>query len=338
MQVLDLIAGIAWDPNIRGVLVVLTGISVLFGSIWFIVSTNSGFRLGTLLSLAALFGFMTILAGYWWVTSPNAWKGTDPSWVVVDINTDDHNASVVDDVRELPDHAELVTEYGTAYDLVVASGSEQATADFNSPPSEDELAGLEPEAAQRLIDDRRLRNENINYSDLEGVDPEVIENADLDFGGWDLLAAADAGEPQTVAAAELIELGVFDDATQFLNLEAFEIGGKPKLTQDPNRLDRIGHWFANAARLTHPPHYVVVTVQGVDQDRIADLTVAGAPPPRPIVDEDAPIVSVVMLRDLGDRRLPPALLTIASALIFAALCYVLHVRDKVSMARNAATR
>ena len=54
MQMIALIAGLAWDPEIRGFLAVLTGIVVLMGSVWLILSTNSGTRLGTLLASGAL--------------------------------------------------------------------------------------------------------------------------------------------------------------------------------------------------------------------------------------------------------------------------------------------
>lgn len=336
LAALDVLAGIAWDPQVRGVLTVLTGATVLFGSVWLILGTNSGFRLATLIAGAGLFGFLTLLAGYWWVTSPNAWKGDDPAWVVVDINTDDHSSSVVDDVRDLPDHDDLIEQYGTAYELVVASDSEVAQSEFDSPPSDIELEGLSPEEQERLIADRQLRNETISYSDVEGADPAVLEEAGVDFGGWKIMSSADAGEAQAVAAAELEELGVFGAPSEFLNLEAYQIGGKPGLPDDPNRWDRVRHWTTNSLRLTHPPHYAVVQVQAVDQARIDELTVPGEPPPRPTVDEAAPVISVVMERDLGNRRLPPALLTIACGLIFAALCYMLHVRDKRAMENVAA--
>jgi hypothetical protein len=63
-------------------------------------------------------------------------------------------------------------------------------------------------------------------------------------------------------------------------------------------------------------------------------TIAGEAPPRPVVDEAEPVVSIIMVRDLGSVRLRPALVMIGSLLIFLALCYWLHVRDKEHMARR----
>ena len=43
-----------------------------------------------------------------------------------------------------------------------------------------------------------------------------------------------------------------------------------------------------------------------------------------------------MVRNLGDLRLRPALVTLGSLAIFAALCLLMHERDKELMARRAA--
>ena len=67
MGALVTLAGLAWDPEIRGSLVVATGFAVLMGSIWLIMTTNSGIRLATLLATAALMGWMVILGSAWWM-------------------------------------------------------------------------------------------------------------------------------------------------------------------------------------------------------------------------------------------------------------------------------
>ena len=54
MDNLVTLAGLAWDPEIRGILVVATGFAVLMGSIWLIMATNSGVRLATLLDIPDL--------------------------------------------------------------------------------------------------------------------------------------------------------------------------------------------------------------------------------------------------------------------------------------------
>ena len=51
-------------------------------------------------------------------------------------------------------------------------------------------------------------------------------------------------------------------------------------------------------------------------------------------DEDQPVVSVLMIRDLGYKRRPAALVTLGSLAIFLALAAMLHSRDKESMRRH----
>ena len=51
-----------WQPEIRGIVVVLIAVGVLMGSVYLILSTDLGARLGLLVALGALFGWLTILA------------------------------------------------------------------------------------------------------------------------------------------------------------------------------------------------------------------------------------------------------------------------------------
>ncbi len=80
----------------------------------------------------------------------------------------------------------------------------------------------------------------------------------------------------------------------------------------------------------HEPHYLIIQVQGVAEQQAA----SGQPPPRPQADPNQPVVSVLMVRDLGTLRLNPALVCIACTLIFAVICYQLHVRDKEAAAQR----
>jgi hypothetical protein len=58
-------------------------------------------------------------------------------------------------------------------------------------------------------------------------------------------------------------------------------------------------------------------------------------PARP--DPDEPIVSVIMVRDLGSLRLPPAVLTFVFGALFALTCVTLHGRDRRAQSLNAST-
>tara|TARA_B100000700_G_C14995669_1_gene833668 strand:+ start:657 stop:1868 length:1212 start_codon:yes stop_codon:yes gene_type:complete len=76
---LPVIAGIGWEPEIRGALTVLVGSLVLFGSVWLILNTNLGNRLGTLVALAGFFGWMFIMGIVWWIYGIGL-QGDRPTW------------------------------------------------------------------------------------------------------------------------------------------------------------------------------------------------------------------------------------------------------------------
>ena len=322
------VAGIAWDPQIRGLLSVLVGVVVLFGSVWYLVASNSGVRTGTLIAFAAFFGWMLTMSATWWMYG-TGWKGASPTWNTVDINVGDLGASGLPKARELPNPDQL----NTAYELVLLSGDSKAVAEYGTLPTAEENPDLSADQLADLQADRQLRNENATRSELAAVAPDAVAAAGwTDLNGWRLLPTTDAGDAQAQATADILahpDLG-FVSPADFKLLDAYATGGKPRLQEDPSRIDRITRWISNSARIVHPTRYAVVQLQRVlDQPAIP-----GEAPPRPVVDANEPVISVVMVRDLGAVRLRPALVTIGSLLIFVALCYWMHVRDKEFMANR----
>jgi hypothetical protein len=88
-----------WYPTILGVLVVVAGVVLFCGSVYLLLATNLGARLGFLIAVAALSGFMIVLSLLWWTTqSPlNTFKGSIPSWKplqVVNAPSDSNVATV----------------------------------------------------------------------------------------------------------------------------------------------------------------------------------------------------------------------------------------------------
>jgi hypothetical protein len=79
-----------WYPTILGVLVVVAAIVLFCGSIYLLLGTNLGARLGFLVSFTGLMGFMVILTALWCTTaSPlNTLKGRPASWEVKEVVTD----------------------------------------------------------------------------------------------------------------------------------------------------------------------------------------------------------------------------------------------------------
>ncbi|MGI9603897.1 MAG: hypothetical protein ACR2QE_18580 [Acidimicrobiales bacterium] len=327
---LDILAGIAFDPTIRGWLVVLTGVFVLMGSVWLLLATNSGVRLGTLLALTGLFGWMAIMGFVWWIYGIG-WVGDSPTWQVIDVVEGPLVTSDLDEARDLPDQAVVYDALGNPVALVASSSNAEAQAEFDPALPADQAEGLtDEELAYREVQ-RAQRIENRSLSDVEALAPELVdEDADV-FGGWTLVSTANAGEAQATATAFLVEDGFIEATDPFILAEAYEQGGKEDLPDDPDRWDRIRLSVTNFVP-QHPTHWAIVQVQPAT----AGVTAPGQPPAADIPDENAEVLSVVMVRNLGDRRLPPFLVMLGSTLVFLALAYMLHVRDKDAAARQAA--
>jgi hypothetical protein len=337
MSLAMLLAGIRWDPTVRGILVVLVGCTVLMGSTWLLVATNVGARLGTLIAFASFFGWIFIMAVVWWIYGIG-WQGKTPTWKTLDINvgcTQPYTpgadcglpVSAVEKARSITDPLTLPS----AYDLVVAKGSEATKKEFASPLDPAKLEGLSPAEQAKAIADWELRNQQTTLSELAAVDKDLAKTLDYG-GGWRLLTTAQSGEAVATASAEVVSQKYFADSTSFKVLDSFDIGGKVRLNDDPNRGDRIVRKLRTMTQVFSPPHYVVVQVQAV----VPQTAAPGEAPPRPRLDTSAPIISVVMERDLGNKRLYPFLTAVGSLLLFIACATMLHYRDKEAMARRAA--
>jgi hypothetical protein len=229
---------IAWEPEIRGITIVAIAVAVLCGSVYLVLATNLGSRLGLLVTLAGLFGWMALMGGIWWIYGIGL-RGTDPTWQVEEIVFGDITQSTLEEAHVLAD-------------------PEQTT--------------------------------------------------------WRLLPEDDPGRGQTATAADEALLnntnGRFP-AGSYITQAVYATGG-----------ETYPDWFFN---FWHEPHYAVVQVQPT----IRQATEPGKAPPTPQADPNQPPVYIVLVRDLGDRRVPAALITLASTAIFGVLCNILHRRDKV---------
>ena len=71
-----------WMPELRGILTVIIAVATLMGSVYLVLGTNMGARLGFLVSFASLAGWMFIMGAVWW-TYGIGLKGPEPSWEAV---------------------------------------------------------------------------------------------------------------------------------------------------------------------------------------------------------------------------------------------------------------
>ncbi|MFP5317223.1 MAG: hypothetical protein ACLGI2_02895 [Acidimicrobiia bacterium] len=159
------------------------------------------------------------------------------------------------------------------------------------------------EASQRAV----LRDFPRGWNRLELEDPELADATPTVDG---ILAPAEGGD------------GPFRSANEYVLVGAFQKGGE---TYGP-----LGLNF-RPFNVFHKPNYLVVQAQR----SVEEPNEAGGPP-RAVPDPSAEPTSVVLLRDLGAKRLNPAIFAIASTIIFGLFCYQLHVRDKEAWARKEA--
>jgi hypothetical protein len=308
----SLFAGIAWDPHLRGALAVFVGVVVLCGSVYLLLGTNLGARLGLLVALAGLAGWMVIITLIWWIAPPGIGpKGPSASWNAVEIYVDGPDIPRTEALRDLPRPQEF--------------------------PAADRILAENPELSDEFPS-------GFVISDLVATHPELVDQylGDLDLADWTIVSTSAAGDAQATADVALVDSGFFSEPTQYRKLDAFEFGGKPTLQDTcpdaqvdgsgvlPDEpLCRIWHKVRTTAMLRQPTMYAVVQLQQV----VPQEPRPGEPPPLPQVDPNAPVVSVVLVRDLGAERMIPALYFIISFSLFILFVLLLHYRDK-TLIRN----
>lgn len=244
------LAGISWKPEIRGVLTVAIAVTILCGSVVLLLGTNMGTRLGFLVALTGLFGWMTILGGVWWMYGKGP-LGAAPSWQVIEINTGDLSEAQLEEISSDP-----------------------------------ELS---------------------NWRELPASDP-------------------DRAEAQATVDAELTtsDNARFEATTDYVSIDGWSYGGKPIRT-DNSLFGRFKWTITDALRVDNPTHYAIIQVQ----PSIETQAIPGQAPPTPTADPSQPVISVVMVRNLGDLRFPSALVTVASLIVFLILCWRLHRREQL---------
>lgn len=258
-----------WEPELRGILIVIIAVSVLCGSVYMILGTNMGARLGFLVALTALAGWMFIMGAIWW-TYGKGLLGQAPSWQPVAGET------IIRDARAL-------SEVGIL------------------------------DAPIELIDDTTQRAEDVE--------------AALQDDGWTKLDAAlpsfqQAGSAGTVYMDESGALAV----GEFTVINVFDRGGDrwPKLWGE--RVDFLAFF--------HEPKFALVEVAPLVPQRVEP----GRAPARPVIDTTRHHEYVYMIRDLGNLRVPAAIITIASLVLLIVLSWLLHRRDRFVGENRSADR
>ncbi|WP_420622117.1 hypothetical protein [Candidatus Poriferisodalis sp.] len=273
MTASNLLGIVRWDPVLTGYLAVILAVSVLCGSVYLLLATNLGVRLGFLVAWTGLWGWMLLMSIVWWVFGIG-WIGSQPGWNVLQVAT---NPAVVptEEVQQL-----------SAY------GLDQIPPDWT------------------VVDEADARS---------AADSHVVCN--------------DA-DPRRLLA---VNSCLFSAATDYFTHRVVVTGGERyrPLSIPDNVITQ--YFFPSRGR----PNYAVVQIQpfapvaDIDPNQLNEEGEVILPQAE--IDDDAPVYSVVMVRDHGSVRLRPALLSIFAALLFGLGCYHLHRRDQAIWAvREAA--
>jgi len=301
------LAAIAFDPAIRGVLVVLVGVVVLFGSVYLILATNTGIRGGFLIAMAGLTGWCFSMGIFWWIYGIGM-IGAAPSWMEREINFDRSAVAVTEHVNDLPRTEDITSPTDLLADF------EADNPDIREQIEATEGEGFEPKSLTQVVT----------------LVPELKEQLDDDLNGWRILPESDSRRGEAVAAtdAALANNAVFGTETGPANYtvkDVFFFGGKAAAEPDPNAnlLEKAWNRVVSAIQVKNPTQYAAITLQ-----RNIETTVApGEAPPPAQIDETASTVTVVLERNLGNKRAIPALFTLFTGIAFFVFCWMLHTRD-----------
>ena len=309
-----ILSAIQFDPNIRGVLVVLVGVVVLCGSVYLLLATNTGVRNGFLIALAGLFGWMFSMGLIWWIYGIGL-RGTDPSWIAKEINftRDDPVATQV--VQKLPRSSDLPDPKTFLADYLAAN-----------PDKAEAIAKTEGEGYTAK-----------SLTKAVTVAPSLKPQLDEQLNGWRILSETDSRRGDAVAAADtqLAEAKAFGESTSsssYTVKDVFFFGGKSaaepeNVKGERSLLEKAWRRVETVFQPKNPALYAAVTVQ----KNTTQIVAPGEAPPPPQVDQEADVVTVVLMRNLGTRRLIPFLFALFSGIVFFVLVWMLHNRDKRAM-------
>ncbi len=128
MSAMASVLAINWEPQLRGIIIIIISVGVLCGSIYLILGTNLGARLGFLLSLSALAGWMMLMGVVWWSFGLGL-IGELPSWqpvpgqTILQTPTAVKEAGILDEDAVLPAAEDSLVEQAAALDeLLLANG------------------------------------------------------------------------------------------------------------------------------------------------------------------------------------------------------------------------
>ncbi|KLR62277.1 hypothetical protein IMCC26207_104127 [Actinobacteria bacterium IMCC26207] len=318
-----LLAAIAFDPTIRGVLVVMVAVGVLVGSVLLLNATNTGVRTGFLITVAALTGWCFSL-GIFWTIYGIGMIGKAPSWTAKEINFDRSSDTITENVDKLPITDASAGQVKSAQELLT-------TFELNNPEVKAQIESTEGEGFVPK-----------SLTQVATLVPELKTELDTQLGGWRILAESDSRRGEAIASSDAAiaaaqVFGTDTTASDYTVKDVFFYGGKnaaePETVKGERSLfQRVRHRIETTLQIKNPTLYAAITIQ-----KNAEVVVApGEAPPPAEIDTTASTITVILERNLGNKRVIPALFALFSGILFFVFCWMLHTRDKKSAAMRAA--
>ena len=277
--VASLLGAFSWDPQVRGIVIVLAAVAVLPGSVFLIMGTNVGARMGFLIAVAGLSGFCALL-GLLWTFNAGGLVGRQPSWKASEIAIGPPAAALTEGTDGLP------TRIG-----------DPPSGGWRELPQGDPIRGDATAAADKMLA------------------PDTSEPAE-----------GEEKKPPKFAPP-------FGSPSDYLQVAAYQQGGQDAgiwFRIRNHRFYKQGPWYDPVGWFRAPPNRVVITVQkAAPKLNEEDLTEEARP------DLSQPPQTLVLVRDRGSLRFPPAMFSLFWLVVFAVTTWSLHQRDKEIMARRA---
>ncbi|MEY2641765.1 MAG: hypothetical protein ACO3AT_11360 [Ilumatobacteraceae bacterium] len=140
---------IGWEPEIRGILTVIIGTVALCGSVYLLLGTNMGARLGFLVSMAGLFGWMMCMGVIWMIYGIGL-VGNSPSWKPADPFSIVREGQYLLDA-EVVDTPIKIDSDATFTEIADVSGAAMEAEGWNLLPADDRGRGQAIAAADEII-------------------------------------------------------------------------------------------------------------------------------------------------------------------------------------------
>jgi hypothetical protein len=164
------VLAINWEPELRGALTVLIGVAVWMGSIYLILGTNLGARLGFLVAFTGLMGWLALMGTVWWIYGIGL-KGDVPEWKQIPGRTVIQEVDLLyrAGVLDAPLDVDVETPPGEASDAVRAQLESQGWAEVES--SAPEFGQAEASAGVFLEEEGALGPGEFAVTGVFEVDP-----------------------------------------------------------------------------------------------------------------------------------------------------------------------